>query len=414
MSQLNVGLALIGGLVLLLSLGTGLLRSRGYLPSEQIIAVLTGILVGPVGLDLLELTPLGDPLVVLEQVARLTVAIAVTSIALRLPPNYYRKHAKTLAVVLGPVMAYMWLASSAVAWLALPGSVSLALLVGAVVTPTDPVLANAIVVGETATDNIPERLRYLLSSEAGINDGAAYPFVFLPIFVLRHRADAALVEWVTRTLLWEVLGAVVIGAAIGAVVGRAEQWASTERFTEETSVFTVVVAMTFAVVGVGHLLGSDGILAVFVAGVAFNWQADPSDEADSQRVEEVFNRLFTLPVFVFFGMAIPWAEWAALGWAGLGLVVGVLLLRRLPAFWALWSAIEPVDRPAAALFVGWFGPIGVAAIFYATLAVRETGSELPWVAASLVVAGSLLVHGLSATPLTYWYGRQEDGATGSA
>jgi len=60
-----------------------------------------------------------------------------------------------------------------------------ALLVGAVVTPTDPVLANTIVVGETATDNIPERVRYLLSSEAGINDGAAYPFVFLPIFVLQ-------------------------------------------------------------------------------------------------------------------------------------------------------------------------------------------------------------------------------------
>jgi len=100
MSQLNVGLALIGGLVLLLSLGTGLLRSRGYPPSEQMVAVLTGVLAGPVGLDLLELTRLGDPVVVLEQVARLTVAIAVTSIALRLPPGYYRKHARTLAVVL--------------------------------------------------------------------------------------------------------------------------------------------------------------------------------------------------------------------------------------------------------------------------------------------------------------------------
>ncbi|SFR97874.1 sodium/proton antiporter, CPA1 family [Halomicrobium zhouii] len=404
MSRLNVGLALIAGLVLVLSLGTGLLRSRGYLPSEQILAALFGVLVGPAGLGLLSLTGLGDPLVVLEQVARLTVAIAVTSIALRLPPDYYRENLRTLAVVLGPVMVFMWLASAAVAWLSLPGSVWLALLIGAVVTPTDPVLANAIVVGQTATENIPERLRYLLSSEAGINDGAAYPFVFLPIFVMQHRPDAAVLAWVTRTLLWEVLGAVVLGAAIGAVVGRVERWASSEQFVEDTSVFTVVVAMTFAVLGVVTLLGSDGILAVFVAGVAYNWQADPSDEADAQRVEEVFNRLFTLPIFVFFGMAIPWAAWAALGWAGVGLVVGVLLVRRLPAFWALRGAIDPLDRPAAALFVGWFGPIGVAAVFYATLAVRETGSELPWTAASLVVAGSLLAHGLSATPLTHWYG----------
>jgi NhaP-type Na+/H+ or K+/H+ antiporter len=408
MSQLNVGLALIGGLVLLLSLGTGLLRSRGYLPSEQMVAVLTGVLAGPVGLDLLELTRLGDPVVVLEQVARLTVAIAVTSIALRLPPGYYRKHARTLAVVLGPVMVYMWLASSAVAWVTLPVSMWVALLVGAVVTPTDPVLGNTIVVGETATDNIPERVRYLLSSEAGINDGAAYPFVFLPIFVLHNGPDAGVVQWITRTLLWEVLGAVVLGAAIGAVSGRAERLAHSRQFAEETSVFTVAVALTFAVLGFVTLLGSDGILAVFVAGAAYNWQADPSDEVEAQRIEEVFDRLFTLPVFVFFGMAIPWAEWAALGWAGVSLVVGILLLRRLPAFWALRSAIEPIDRPAAALFVGWFGPIGVAAVFYATLAVRETGSELPWVAASLVVAGSLLAHGLTATPLTYWYGRQEE------
>jgi len=408
MSRLDVGLALIGGLVLVLSLGTGLIRSRGFVPSEQMVAVGFGVLIGPTGLGLLALTPLGDPLVVLEQVARLTVAIAVTSIALRLSPDYYRRHARTLAVVLGPVMAFMWLASAAVAWLALPESVWLALLVGAVVTPTDPVLANAIVVGRTAHENIPTRLRHLLSAEAGINDGAAYPFVFLPIFVLQHSPDAALVEWVSRTLLWEVGGAVTIGFAVGALAGRAERLAHSRQFADETSVFTVAVALTFAVLGFATLLGSDGILAVFVAGAAYNWQADPSDEVEAQRIEEVFDRLFTFPVFVFFGMAIPWAGWTGLGWAGVALVVGVLLVRRLPAFWALRSAIGPLDRPEAALFVGWFGPIGVAAIFYATLAVRETGIDLAWTAGSLVVAGSLLAHGMTATPLTYWYGRQED------
>lgn len=408
MSQLNVGLALIGGLVLLLSLWTGLFQSRGYLPSEQIAAVLFGVLIGPMGLGLLALTPLGEPMVVLEQVARLTVAIAVTSIALRLPPAYYREHARSLAVVLGPVMMFMWLASSLVAWLSLPGSVWVALLIGAVVTPTDPVLANTIVVGKTATRNIPTSLRNLLSGEAGINDGAAYPFVFLPILLLGHPPGAALTEWVVRTLLWQVLGAVVIGFVVGAAVGRTERWASGEQFLEETSVFTVTVALTFAVLGLVKLLGSDGILAVFVAGVAYNWQADPGDEAEEQRVQEVFNRLFTLPIFVFFGMAIPWAGWAALGWAGVALVVGVLLVRRLPAIVALRSAIHPLDSPRAALFVGWFGPVGVAAIFYAMLAVRETGVELVWTAGSLVVAGSLVAHGMTATPLTHWYGRRGD------
>lgn len=77
---------------------------------------------------------------------------------------------------------------------------------------------------------------------------------------------------------------------------------------------------------------------------------------------------------------------------------------------ALRSVVRPLDRPVATLFVGWFGPIGVAALFYATLAVRETGIETVWVLASLVVAGSVLVHGATATVLTFRYGRLGDDA----
>lgn len=76
------------------------------------------------------------------------------------------------------------------------------------------------------------------------------------------------------------------------------------------------------------------------------------------------------------------------------------------------TGIRPLDRPEATLFVGWFGPIGAAALFYAALAVRETGATTPWVPGSLVVAGSILGHGLTASAATHWYGDLGDDAEG--
>lgn len=413
MRDLNLALAVVGGLTLLVSLAAGLLHSRNGLPSESMIAVLVGVLVGPYGLDALSLAGLGDPFPLLEQIARFTVAIAVMSIALRIPQDYLRRRARSLVALLGPGMVLMWLLSGLVFAMLLDVEFRLAMLLGAVVTPTDPVLASSIVVGETARQNIPTEIRQLLSGEAGANDGLAYPFVFLPVLLADGGPAGALLDWTVRIVLWGVLGAVGLGVALGAVAGGIERWASRDEFVEETSVMTVTVALTFTVLGIVKLLGSDAILAVFVAGLAYGQLADPRDRAEEQQVQEVFNRLFTLPVFVLFGMALPWADWLALGWTAPAVVVGILLFRRLPMVIAIQRAVQPLDRPAATLFVGWFGPIGIAAIFYATLAVRETGADVVWTVTSLVVLGSILAHGATATVATHRFGQlsNENGPT---
>jgi NhaP-type Na+/H+ or K+/H+ antiporter len=105
-------------------------------------------------------------------------------------------------------------------------------------------------------------------------------------------------------------------------------------------------------------------------------------------------------------MALPCQEWLDLGWRGVLLVVGVLLLRRLPAVLALRPLLGPLGgRAKDVLFLGWFGPIGAAALYYAAYALRETGIEEVWVVGSLVICASVVVHGVSATPLTKLYGR---------
>lgn len=405
MQELNVALLAIGGLILALSLVAGLLSEKAYILSEPMAATLLGMVIGPLGFGWVELTTYAGPSVLLEQFARFTVGLAVTAAALRLPERYFRRNARSMAAVLLPGMVGSWLVSSAVVYLLLGVDPLVALLVGAILTPTDPVLAGTIVTGSTAKQYIPEAVRDLLSGEAGANDGLAYPLVFLPILLLEYAPRQALEDWFLETLLWEVGLAILAGAAAGAAAGAVERWSSDREYLEETSLLSATVALTFAVLGGVKLLGSDGILAAFVAGLLFNRFADPGDETDEQRIQETVLRLFTFPVFVLFGVVAPFEEWVAFGWIGVALVVAVLLLRRVPMAVVFDRAVDPLEDRRDALFAGWFGPIGIAALFYATVAQRLLGVPTVWTAVSLVVAGSIVAHGVTATPLTKLYGR---------
>lgn len=408
MQELNVALVAIGGLTVVLSLVAGLMRNRVYILSEPMVAVLLGIVIGPLGLGLLRLSDWGDPFTIVEQFARVTVGLAVMAAALRLPQRYFRTQLRSMSAVLVPGMVAMWLVSGALATALLAVPLWLGLLIGAIVTPTDPVLAGTIVTGTAAERNIPAPIRNVLSGEAGANDGLAYPLVFLPILILEHPPGRALVDWVLETLLWEVGAAVAIGAAVGAAAGWIERKSREHEFLEETSLLSVTVALTLAVLGGVKLLGSDGILAAFVAGLLFNQFADAADEVEEQKIQETVLRLFTFPIFVFFGLTLPVAQWLALGWAGVALAAGVLLLRRVPMMIVFRRSVRPIDGARDALFAGWFGPIGIAALFYATVAHRVLGNEIIWSAVTLVIASSVVVHGVTATPLTKLYGRMAE------
>lgn len=406
MSDLNLALVAIGGLTLGLSLVAGLVKSKVYPVSEPMLAVALGVGLGPLGLDLMALADWGHPKALLEQVARLTVGISVMSAALRLPPGYFSRHAKAMAAILGPGMLLMWAVSGLLVWWLLDVPFWTAALIGAVVTPTDPVIASTIVTGETAKTNIPGRLRHVLSGEAGANDGGAYPIVFLSILMLVHPPGEALAEWATRVLLWEVLAAVAMGYAIGYVAGKVQDWSTRRDFMEQSSLFTVTMALTAMVLGGVKLVGSDGILAAFAAGLGFDCAARRREEEEQANMQEVVNRLFSFPIFVFFGMALPWTGWAEAGWGMLAALAAlVLLLRRLPMMFALRPLMPPLRHRADVLFNGWFGPIGIAALFYATLAAERVGDETIWLVCSFLIAGSIIAFGVTSTPFTLHYGR---------
>jgi sodium/hydrogen antiporter len=405
LSALYVSLAAIGGLLLLLGMLGGLLKERTPV-SEPLIALIAGVLIGPAALGLLDLADLGDQTLILEEAALVTLGVALVGVALRLPIGYSSGNWRLLFVLLGILMPLMWVAGGLLAYLILGVPFWVAMLIGAIVTPTDPVVASSIVAGGVAERNLPARLRHAISSESGYNDGLALPFVALAVLVLTEAPGEAVGHWLTRTVLLEIAGGAALAALMGFLAGKTLRWAERKETMERTSLLTISLALSLTVLGVTELLHLNGVLAAFVAGIVFNFAGSSDAKESQEEVQEAISRFFDLPVFVLLGMALPWQGWLDLGWRGPLLVVAVLLLRRLPAVLALRPLLGPLrGRAKDVFFLGWFGPIGAAALYYAAFSLRETGIEEAWVVGSLVICASVLVHGVSATPLTKLYGR---------
>jgi len=178
------------------------------------------------------------------------------------------------------------------------------------VTPTAPIVATSIVTGVVAEDNLPPRLRQLISAESGSNDGLAYPLVLLCSLILENTSDAAgtaaisgvLPHWLTHVIVAEVGGAIVFGLLAGYAAGQLLKWAEREKLIESTSFIAYSLALSITILGAAKLLGTDGVLAVFVAGIAFGQVIGGQQRAREDNVQEAINRFFTLPIFILLGL----------------------------------------------------------------------------------------------------------------
>ncbi|WP_253907448.1 cation:proton antiporter [Arthrobacter sp. 35/47] len=398
-------LALFAGAVLVLS-AFSTLTQRISLPGP-VLALLFGALMGPYAVGVLTIEDFGVPTgTLLEEAARITLAVGLTGVALRLPHGYWRKNVRWIAVIILLGMGGMLVVATGMLWALLGVPFVVALLLGAIITPTDPVVTTPIVTGSLAEDRIPERVRHNLSAESGINDGLGYLFVMLPILLLT-KPGVAWQELLVKVLLWEVLGAAVFGVLAGFLLARLFVWTKNAGLMEESSYLGFLVPLGLLILGAGKLLGTDAILAVFVAAAVFGQLIPERDEQQEDKMNDAVARLFLLPIFMLLGLALPFAEWVALGWiAPVGLAAAVLL-RRIVTLWALRPLIRSLHDVPETAFLSWFGPVGVSALFYATLAERHTGNHEIFVYATLAITLSVLVHGLSTAPLSAWIKRSE-------
>ncbi|WP_409330375.1 cation:proton antiporter [Trujillonella humicola] len=375
-------------------------RLRRWPVSEPVLALAVGVVLGPALTGVLDVPPLTADSTWLHTAARLLLAVSVMSVALRYPVREVRARLRPVLLLLAVAMPAMGVVTAGLAAVTLGVGVGAAALLGAALSPTDPVLASSVVTGGPAEEDLPARDRQVLSLESGANDGLALPLVLLAVALAGPLGvGAALAE-----SLWQVAGATGLGLALGWLGARAlragERHGSTD--TGARLLFTVVLA--FAVLGVSGLVHVDGILAVFVAGLAYNHVATGADRTDDVPIDEAVNRFLVLPLFVALGVVLPWEAWADLGWRGPALAVGVLLLRRLPVVWLLRRPLR-LGRPDA-VFLGWFGPVGVSALFYLAMEHERLAPDPVVLAAgSLVVAASTVVHGISSAPGRVLYRR---------
>jgi sodium/hydrogen antiporter len=403
MTTADVIVLLLGLLVLGLGLPSRLL-ARSPLPPE-LCALIVGVAIGPIGLGFVNIEAMGERHAIVETLARLALGIGLVGVALRVPRQYPRQEWRELAVLVGIGMPLMWFSSTALVWLIVGVPFWVAALIGAMITPTDPIGASPVVTGELAERHLPGRVRHLISFESGVNDGVSYLIVFLPLLLLTRPQHEAISHWLLHTLLWEVGAATVLGMFLGWLAARLLHAAARAELIDGDWRLVYTVALALLAVGTGRGIGSDELLVAFAAGATFVQLVAEHEREEEEHGQEAVNRFFAVPLFAVIGTLIPWDGWLDLGWSAPLLLLAVLLLRRPPTLIALRPLLPNLNAWRDILFVGWFGPIAIAALYYAAVAEAYFDEAVVWHVVTLMIVGSCVIHGATAAAGTRLYGR---------
>ena len=397
-----IGLLFLG---FVLFVGIGALSRQNERPYSASVFYLVLGVIASVGLGVLGIARF-DPVanrLVLERVAELALVIAVFGAGLAVERQIAGRSKLVIAALLLVVMPLTIAAIAAFGMLALGLPLSAALLLGAVLAPTDPVLAGDVGLGPPGAEDQGEP-RLSLHTEAGINDGLASPFVIVGLFVATRAGTSWLGEWLLRDVLYAVGFALLIGVAAGWLIAVAISRLRARRFLSEDLDGFFAPATALLVYGAAQALGSYGLLAVFAAGIAFRrHEFEHEINARIHHGAEIAGRLLELAVLLLLGSMLTTTGLGIPGVAGWLLAPLIILILR-PALVLAVTGRGFLDLRGR-LFLGFFGVRGVAALFYAAV-VAESGdlsyadtTKVVWTAIACV-AVSITVHGISATPLT--------------
>lgn len=278
----------------------------------------------------------------------------------------------------------------------------IALLLGACLAPTDPVLAADVQVGPPRSGDEDE-VRFGLTSEAGLNDGLAFPFVNLAIILALSSTtgDAWVFTWVTHNVLWELLA----GAVAGWLVGRMFGWL-TFRIPAETKLSRtgdglIAIAATFVSYGFTEIIQAYGFLAVFVTALTLRHvDRDHDFQRDMHDITEQIERLAMMVLLILFGGALVSGLLAPLLWTDIVAAIVILLVIRPVA--GLIGLIGHEADWGEKFMLAFFGIRGVGSFYYLAYALNHVpveGGDRLWAIVGLVVLISILLHGLTVTPL---------------
>lgn len=374
--------ACLGGFVVMFGMFSLFIREKLYI-GEACWAFLFGVIIGPYGANLIDpRTWAGHDGVVSNAITleftRVVLAIGVFAIGVELPKAYMARHWKSLFFLLFPVMTWGWFVSAGLIYAFIPEMSFLSsLAVAACLTPTDPILAAAVVGGKYADKHVPAHLRHLLAAESGCNDGAAYPFLFISLYlILDATPGVAVRDWFLFLWLYQILLSVIFGSLIGFGFRHLMKFCERNDLIDRQSYVAQYVSLAFLTIGIMTMLGSDDLLAAFCCGTAFAWDGFFNRQTAESVFSSVIDLLFNVAAFVYVGAWMPFDSFtnATLKlsvWRLIVIAILILLLRRLPIMIVLYKFIPDVKTIREAVFSGHFGPIGIGAVYISTLAVES-------------------------------------------
>lgn len=279
---------------------------------------------------------------------------------------------------------------------------AIALLVAASLAPTDPVLASDVQVGPPKSGEEDE-VRFGLTSEAGLNDGLAFPFVHLAIALatVAGSGQAWFGEWLGDRVLWAIVG----GCGAGWLIGKAFGWLTfhvpAESKLARTGDGLLALAATCVSYGLTEVIHGYGFLAVFVTALTFRGAHREHDLHDEMHgVTEQIERLAMMVLLILFGGATVSGLFAAVTWTDIGLAAVILVLVR-PIAGLIGLAGLKADRLEKGT-LAFFGIRGVGSIYYLAYGLNHAdvaGAERLWGLVGLVILFSIILHGLTVTPI---------------
>ncbi|MEO0531318.1 MAG: cation:proton antiporter [Planctomycetota bacterium] len=401
MKPIAIWSLVVGGLFLLSAIGRCPLRR--FPIAMPTIYLLVGAAIGPWGLGLANLSFAADTKLI-EVVAEIAVLISLLTAGLRLKPclDLYLTAPLPLATV-GMCLTIAGVACVGHFGFGLP--IGAAILLGAVLAPTDPVLAGQV---QVRSKEDTDRLRFALTGEAGLNDGAAFPFVMLALGLMGHHELGQLAwKWWLFDVVWATAAGILSGWGMGWLISRLAAYL--RRRTE--AVAAAEELLTLALIGLSYgaamAIGSYGFLAVFAAGVAMRVYAE-SDAQGSEpdailrevaEVNEQFERLVEVALVVITGVLLA-SHWTLYSdWPIALLLFGVI--RPIAATIALLGS--EASRYQKMLAAG-FGIRGIGSLYYLAYAIGEgvsdaTAERLSGIVVT-TIALSILLHS-NATSLFF-------------
>jgi NhaP-type Na+/H+ or K+/H+ antiporter len=387
MDQFEVATLVLGGLLIVGALTAGLAH-RSFL-SMTAVFVVAGFVLGEGGLEVLEFDAESGFVVQLATVALIVILFRDgIEVEAEMLQREWRLPARKLVLAMPITCVLVALVAHAVTDLSWTES----FLLGALLSPTDPVLSSSVV----TNPRVPRLVRHSLNLESGMNDGLALPAVLA--------FSAALAAGEDDFVWYEfVLQDVSLGFAFGVGVGVVTGWLmprGAENIpAHHKSLFSLGVA--FATYGLAVAAHGNGFIAVFVCAITLGIRRPDLGRHFAERADDIVE-IVKLGIFVVFGALLTFGGLFDDGWAAVAIAAFTLLLARTIAIWIALAGAG-IDT-ATKGFMAWFGPKGVATMTFSILVLGQPIAEGERIfnLAALVVFCSIIVHGLSDTPGSEW------------